>query len=354
MTNFSNLSFASPRGLPSGSRPRYLPAPQGGFSIVELLVAIAIGLILIAGLAALFANSSRAGNELEKSIRQIENGRYAAELLTEDISIAGYYGELSASGMSPAQPLTLCATATTELGWSNAALTVPTAVAGITAVQAATLGCLPNLKAGTGALALRHLDTQMVTPGTATDGTLYLQTSRCATDPNATKFVLSTASSDFTLRDLDCTAVNKVQKYVTRIYYVASCSECNGSGADNIPTLKVAELKGSAFVPSPLVEGIEEVTYDYGFDTDVDGNADVFRTGLSGVAGAADNTWSNVVGIRVNILSRTTESTPGFTESKKYVLGLSGSRGPFSDEFKRRAYSTTVRINNVAGPREIP
>ena len=59
-----------------------------GFSLIELMVAIAIGLILVAGLAMLFANSSQTGNEIDKSIRQIENGRYAAELLSEDISVA--------------------------------------------------------------------------------------------------------------------------------------------------------------------------------------------------------------------------------------------------------------------------
>ena len=46
-----------------------------GMSLIELMVALAIGLILVAGLATLFANSSQSGNELEKSIRQMENGR---------------------------------------------------------------------------------------------------------------------------------------------------------------------------------------------------------------------------------------------------------------------------------------
>lgn len=328
--------------------------PMRGFSLVELMVALAIGLILVAGLAALFANSSQSGNEIDKSIRQIENGRYAAELLTENISIAGYYGELARDGMTVTtpDPATLCATTITGLGWDNAALTIPAAVTGLTATQAAALtACLPNYKTGTVGLVLRHLDTTAVAPGAATNGGVYIQSSRCSTDPTATKFVISTASTDFTLKNLNCVAINTVQRYVARIYYVASCNEC---GIDTTPTLKRAELVGNAMVVSPLVEGIEEVAYDYAFDTNNDGAPDVYLAGLSGVAAAADNDWNNVVGVRVHMLSRTTETSPGFVDGKTYDLGLAGTRGPFTDAYKRRAYTVTARINNVAGPREIP
>src|SRR5450830_1796397 len=91
-----------------------------GFSLVELLVAMAIGLILMAGLALLFANSSQSGNEIEKSIRQIENGRYALELLNEDVSVAAYYGEITSDGMTLATA-SPCATTLADLGWDNAA-----------------------------------------------------------------------------------------------------------------------------------------------------------------------------------------------------------------------------------------
>ena len=336
-------------------RPVRLRVTSKGFSLIELMVAMTVGLILIAGLAVLFANSSQTGNDLERSIRQMENGRYAAELLNENISIAGYYGELSGVGLTYATPGSSCATTIAGLMWDNAGLTIPAAVTGFTASQAAALACLDNYKAGTAALALRFLDTSPITASaTTTDGNVYLQTSRCATDPNATKFIVSTSSADFTLHDLDCTAINKVQRYVTRIYYVANCNECTGGGIDTIPTLKSAELKGSTITVSPLVEGIEEVAFDYGFDTNGDGTPDTYLANLSGTAGAADNNWANVSGIRLNILSRATEITSGFSTSRTYVLGLAGTRGPFADAFKRRVYTTTTRINNIAGPREIP
>jgi len=344
------MKLALRRGRATAGRP------NRGFSLIELMVAIAIGLVLVAGLVTLFANSSGTTNEIEKSIRQIENGRYAAELLSENISIAGYYGELTTEGVSLTNPAA-CATASNTLGWDNGlsaspvVATVPLPMTGLSAVNAADLTCLANYKAGTVALVLRHLDPNFVVPGASTNGNVYLQTSRCATDPVATRFIASTASSDFTLKDINCVAINKVQRYITRLYYIATCNEC---GADTIPTLKRVELQGANTVISPLVEGIEDMAFDYGFDTNNDGMPDIYRTGLSGTAGAQDNDWKNVVGIRLNILSRSTETSADFTDTKSYALGLSGARGPFGDHYKRRAYTMTARLNNVAGLRETP
>ena len=327
-----------------------------GVSLVELMVAMAIGLVLVTGMVTLFANSSYITTEIDKSIRQIENGRYAIELLSENISIAGYYGELTTQNIVLASPAA-CATDSNLLGWDNGLLAAPVvAVAplpmtGLSAANAAALACLTNHKVGTVALVLRHLDTAFVVPGTATDGDVYLQTSRCATDPAATRFITSTVSASFTLKDINCVATNKVQRYVTRLYYIATCSEC---GVDTIPTLKLVELQGGQMVVSPLVEGVEDVAFDYGFDTNNDGMPDNYRTELSGIAGAQDNEWKNVVGLRVHLLSRATEPSANFTDSKSYALGLSGTRGPFNDHYKRRAYTVTTRLHNVAGLRETP
>jgi len=63
-----------------------------GFSLVELMVALAIGLVLLTLLATVFANSSRSQKEITMAAQQVENGRYAIELLSEDLRHAGFYG----------------------------------------------------------------------------------------------------------------------------------------------------------------------------------------------------------------------------------------------------------------------
>ena len=66
---------------------------QAGLSLVELMISIAIGLALMAGITMLISQQSTASSELNKASRQIENGRYASQVLRDDIELAGYYGE---------------------------------------------------------------------------------------------------------------------------------------------------------------------------------------------------------------------------------------------------------------------
>lgn len=326
---------------------------QCGFTLVELMVGLAIGLVLIASLALMFANTSHSRGELDKSIRQIENGRYAIELLQDDLEHAGFYGELSTSSLGYAVP-DACATALGSLGWDKtnpATPKAPVPIMGLSAAAAAALTCLPNHRAGTPAIALHRLGTDAVAPSaiTTTD-TAYVQSSRCASDPAASPFVMSAASADFTLQTFKCDTKNIVRPYVSRIYYLADCNECS---LDTVPTLKMAELRGTAMTVVPLAEGIEDIELQYGFDTTGVGAADKFAAGLSGTAGASDNLWANVVAVRLYLLSRTTERSPGFDDGgKQYDIGRSALVGPYTDQYKRRVYTTTIRLPNVAGPRE--
>ena len=242
-----------------------------------------------------------------------------------------------------------CVTTVSDSGWNYAALKVPAGLSGSTATETSALTCLPNAKSGTVALAIRRFDTAGAAVGAVDSASIYVQTSRCDKDLATTLTTVSTSASAFTLRDQDCLTVQQVRRYVTRIYYVAACNEC---GVDTTPTLKRAEISGTKTTISPLAEGVEEIAFEYGFDINNDGEPDVYRLGLSGTVAAADNDWANVVAVRPHLLTRTTEATAGFTDAKTYNLGMAGSRGPFTDNYKRRIYSSTVRLNNVAGPRE--
>jgi len=334
-------------------------ASQRGFSLVELMVALVVGLILVAGIALLFANSSQSASEFDKSVRQIENGRFAVDALVEDISVAGYFDAAAATTFAPAggacDPSTVLVS-TLDAMRSSTPATLPLPVEGLTATQAAALTCLPNHKAGTPALIVRRVDTTAVDTGSMTTNLLYMQASHNPTDLNAT-YLVSANPGTLVLKARDGTT-NTVRRYLSRIYYVASCNEC---GLDTVPTLKRAELRGAAFAVAPLAEGIDQVGFDYGFDTDNDGIPDQWL-GLNapGSSSTALGTlgWNNVVAVRVHVVSRTTEVSAGFNDARSYSVGQDGtatlSVGPFNDAFKRRAYTSTARLNSVAGSRERP
>lgn len=340
---------------------------QRGLGMVELMVGLVVGMLLIAGLAVMFGNASRSSAELDKSMRHIENGRHAIELLAEDLALAGYYGTAAVSTFTDSvSPCADAAAVANQLNAVHAAArppTLPRPVQGYTDAEAATLACLPHRKPGTPALALRRLDTAALAVGAAPTGTLVLQAAHHMDDTQP--FIAATGSAGLTLRDR-LGNPNVVRSFLVRVYYVARCSDCTGAGTgtgggDGIPTLMRAEFRNGSLVATPLAEGIDQVAFDYGFDTTGDGVPDRW-IGLGGQAGtleaadAAAAGWGNVMAVRVSVLSRNLEPTTGHLDTRSYPLGLQGSAsvstGPFNDAFKRRVATTTARLHSVAGLRE--
>jgi Tfp pilus assembly protein PilW len=66
--------------------------PQLGLSLIELMVAITLGLLVMAAVLALFMNVTRTNTEMAKTNRQIENGRFAIQVLQDDLAHAGFWG----------------------------------------------------------------------------------------------------------------------------------------------------------------------------------------------------------------------------------------------------------------------
>lgn len=356
---------ASPETVPApvtikgrGAIAGMLPL-QRGLSLVELMISITIGLLILASLTTLFVNQSKARAELDKSNRMIDNGRYALEVMADNLRLAGFYGEFSPSSGNPAIPGTLpdpCSTSASDIS-AALQLAVQGYNAGTGQISSLpsncgftyTAGSDRTLKEGSDILVIRRASTATpIVQGVALNGTHYLQVSRCQHD--AVRYKISTSTADFTLRKSSlCTSSSgapyaDLRNFLVQLYFVAPD---NGAG-ESIPTLKRSALDPTThgFLTTPLVEGIEYMQIDYGLDTNTDGAPDSYTSAPA----TAD--WPNVVAARVSILARNTESTAGYTDTKTYTLGLAGTFGPFNDGFKRHVYTQFVRLTNPAGRRE--
>lgn len=354
---------------------------QSGFSLIELMIGITIGMFIVAGMAMMFGNTSKSSAELEKSSRMIENGRYAADLLREDLQQAGYYdltGLYGATDYSRADP---CDTG--NLGFATSpAIVVPTPVFGFNNSWVAdytvggttvTGGCATTYTAanmkyrtGTDVLVVRHASTGApVTPASVVASTTYLQTSACSSDPLGTPFISAAGTSaTFTLKNKSCSGPRHVRPMVSRVYFVATCNVCSGASADEIPTLKMLDLQNGAMVTVALVEGIENMQIEYRLDTDGDGVVDKFGLKADAIAQectlASPNVgvcWKNVMAVDVYLLARNTEMTAGFQDTRSYTMGsTSGDVITIStaeQAFKRHAFTMTVRATNNAIQREV-
>ncbi len=368
-----------------------------GFSLVELMISIVIGLLILASMVALFVNTSGGNREMARANGMIENGRLAIELLANDVTHAGYWGghvptfddqtSTAVPGDVPTAVPNPCLAYTTP--WTAAdrgnLVHIPLQVYDSdTFCSAIVTDKQPN----TDVLVIRHAELCAASAtGTGdcadTANELYFQTTRCLTDVNP--WVLDT--NGLNLHQRNCTDAAEKRRFVSNIYYVRDHSNTG----DGIPTLVRSRFGLSGGVlghqaPEAMVEGIEGFRVELGVDnrskaytgqptgTPVDYTAAVNwldpntrTTPTNRGDGAPDGAFvscttlspctvaqlMNVTAVKIYVLVRSREPSPGYTDTKTYTLG-STTMGPFNDAFKRHVYVTTVRLPNVAGRRATP
>jgi type IV pilus assembly protein PilW len=392
---------------------RTLPArTQAGLSLVELMIAITIGLLITAGLVTVFASSSQTQNELRRTAQQIENGRYAMDILIQDLQVAGFYGSYRKLATPSAVPSNPCTTTSSTL---QSDISVPVqgyASASSTAQATLPSGCTTSLipsadlAAGSDVLVVRRASTtplNVVAGEVATSGAYYLQVNpstfelqtgagaatTCTSKADGVTAATITRRCQYPNSTDTCSATcptepgGYIRQLKVHVYYVSPCNvfasgqtKCNAN-ADNgrpIPTLKRLELTASGgaatFQSIAIAEGVEFMKIAYGVDdTPSAVNAD---TGLIGdgspdryVAEPAVAELPNVVTARIDLLVRNPEPSSGYSDSKTYALGVDpgaptnpaitlDAATSLSTNYRRHVYSTEVRLVNMSSRKEIP
>jgi len=335
-----------------------------GVTLVELMVALAIGLLVLGAMSGLFAANARSRAEIDRSAQQLENGRFALDLLRDDLRQAGFFGGFAAPGhtVSPCIPRTGVPLTAANLGWSAAGAASPLAVHGYPASEVpAGDSCLTNAKPDSDVLIVRSVETTPVPVATAAGASFandwYLQVSACANgaiDPGTAPFVVAAggtgAATRFTLHEKDCATPAPLWRLVVRAYYVGRCSVCSGAG-DGIPTLRMVELSGTTATSAAVVEGIDALRFDYGFDVAGTGRVDTVRR-CAAATPCADADWQRLASVHIHLLARATTASPGHQDGKSFDMGLAGTLGARGDNFRRRLYAMVVALPNLTGPRE--
>lgn len=395
---------------------RRLQRREGGFTLVELMISMAIGLFLVLALVTLLTNVSRSNGEMGKTNRVIENGRFALQLLDADVAHSGFWAghvpqfddliragvpaDVPAAVPDPCQDLATWTAAYKAdlIGVPAQAYEIPTVVPTPTLPVCATR--VVNPQPSTDVLVVRHTETCAAGVGgcaAPVTGEVRMQVGRC-TDPGspnftATSFVFGTDT--FTLHNRDCLTPAEQFKYVSNLYYVRNYAVTAGDG---VPTLMRSSFTGTQHAdPEALIEGIQGFRVEFGLDNLSDTGAAVNfgsaiawadATNLTSPINRGDglpDTYiscttatpctaaqlMNAVAVKIHVLVRSERPTPGYTDSKVYCLGSScpaptasscpaaatNARplmGPFCDSFKRHLFTQTVRLVNVSSRRETP
>lgn len=335
-------------------------------TLVELMTGITVGMLILTALAVLFANNSAARSEIDRTSQQIENGRFALQLLRDDIHLAGYFSGHTGGTWQIVEaciPRSGVLLSAAGLGWRASPPQTPLPIQGYAAGDTpAAESCISNQKANTDVLILRSVETTSMSVASAAGDSnandYFMQTSACADaaiDATNKPFVVApgggSATTTFTLHQKDCLTLAPVRRLVVHAYYIGKCSVCS-AGGDGVPALRVVELAGATATNVSLVEGIDSMRIEYALDTDNNGEIDTLKRCKKGADPCSSGDWSNVLGVQVYLLARNLTPSPGYIDTKTYDMGLAGTLAATNDRYKRHLYSAMVVAFNLAGPRE--
>lgn len=335
-----------------------------GLSMVELLVALALGLIITAAVMQMFLASKTTYRLQEALARVQENGRFAVGYLANDIRMAGYMGCSNVDRME----VNIIADPPSDYSFSSSTVVSGTDNVGTTNAWSAVAGSdVLELRRGsnagvklTGNMGADNANIQISnnSPGFEAGDAIFITDCSSADlfratnvsagngQGNGSQVTIAHANNNNTTNRLSkaYSADAEVMAFESVSYFIRSTGRTTASGAA-IPALFVSSrTAGTSGVVKTyeLIEGVENMQLEYGMDTTGDRAADVYRT-------ANDITtanWSRVVSVRVNLLLRSIEETVAATSgAAAQQLTYNGS-AVTADGRLRQVFSTVVAIRN--------
>ena len=324
-----------------------LKRKQAGLTLIELLIAVTLGAVVLAGTVSLFQQSKSSSVQDEQIARMQENGRFALRALTGELSMMGFWAGVTNTTLIDVTNASVgsddCATAPSWMLDTSVAIEFTNDI-----TVSPYLGCIAtaDIVPDTDVISIKRVADQpdMTTDnlgqqdtGEVVDEGMYLETDTVA----ALLYEASSTSSTSPTVVPDGT----VSRYLPAVFYVRPCSDCSGAG-DGVPTLVRETLVQDDMVAQPMVEGIENLQIEFGVDgTDTDLAADYYVPNLAETVVTAAH-LNNAVTARVFLLVRSVNPIPGYTNDKSYNLGTKVVAAA-NDSFYRRVYTGTVQMRNA-------
>ena len=341
----------------------------GGFSLLELMVAMGISVLLLAGVISIFASSRTAYENTDRSSRIQENGRLALDIITRHIRASGFVG----CARQPTYVSTSLSSATT-LQWNfldgpvrgfqatgagawtpamDASIASPTDGSDVLVLRVPAREATPLQLTTDMASAAADL---VVTPG-ATNGVqdndiaiaysceaqsvFQVRTFTAGTGTithgiggTTTGVPIYPGNASGTLNYTYRRDVTHVLPVETVVYYVtASTSPALPAGTTSL------WRRVALNAPEELIEGVEQMQLQFGVDTNGDVIVDQYQT-----ANLISN-WQRVISVRVALLVRSLEEYGLDTDQRTYQL-IDVPVAAAADRRMREVFTATAAIRN--------
>ena len=300
-----------------------------GFSLIELMVSIVLGLIIIAGAASIYLASKRSMTEVEQVAAVSENGRFALQLLNSAVRHVSFFGGARPPDIRDDASLVAvtgdCTGDAAAYDTDNAFFAVR--ATGTPGASVSVLGCITDALANTDVLVIKGVapsplyDADPDDPNAPRDGSISFPTGAWSSEET---YVVSNSESGILVDGADTApsvavgtefALGVAWPYRLQIYYIRNAAT---------PTLARKVLawdtaSGTVAVDTQdLVQGVENIRYLFSYDSDGDGEVDITEN-LTGVTAA--DAWDTVISLQVFLLVRSDAADPDYLDEKTYNLG---------------------------------
>ncbi len=317
---------------------------QKGFSMVELLVAMVIQFILLAGMVYVYSNSRVMFTVNEQLSRVQENGRYLTDALLYDIRMAGYSGCRSIDEIVPniianSPPTFASLTDSIAVFENGAGWTNPTALARVAGSDVITLQSAQG--SGVGLVGNMAADNANIQVGSNPDGFAANDLMLISDCSKADLFRASSVSSGGSVTIAHANNVNtdnrlskaygndaQIMSFDAHTYFI-------GTGANGEPGLYQHSFNSNT--ATLLAEGVENMQLLLAEDTSGDQEPDTY------VDATAVSDWQAVIGVRVGLLMRSNNNVA--TEARAFTFnGANANSG--NDTRVRKAFWSYAAMRN--------
>lgn len=329
---------------------------EQGISLVELLIAMLIGLVLLNTLVQVFISNSTATKTISGHSALQENGRIAVNKLSNSFRSAGHYGGVNGDEITVVGGLALTGIGSCNHSWmTDTEIPIKgfegaSAIGGVAGLPA---NCIPagQYTANSDLFVVRYGSAIDATPiGGMEANTAYLRSS-IGSGINGGELLLGSDSSSTLLGGGNDGVGISNYEYKTELYFIRPCSALVGTNCeDGLDTLVRYTLQGGTLTAEEIAEGIEQLQIVYGTDLhDETGDtsqrdyvADEYRI----ASGVSD--WNEVVSVRLNIIVRSNTPDASHTDTNTYSLAGAYDFTPATaaQHYHRKVYTKVIQLRN--------
>jgi type IV pilus assembly protein PilW len=317
-----------------------------GFSLVELMVAMVIGLIIVSGAFSMNNSTRKTQVKSEEQMDMVADARFAIEMIAYDLRQAGSWGGTNKDGLISCRSTDSACVAPPTAGNDCAlagspvwAFNLSQPVFATDAANPYATTCIPTSTeeylAGTDVLDIRYADSNIVATANLRAGQAYVRSNFI----NGQVFVGATPPTLSSYESSALTANHELHAYA---YYISSFTDVSGDG---IPSLRrVSLVNGPAVQAQVLVSGVADLQVQFGVDTTGDGIVNRYDPPATVTA---DNNWFNVYAAKIWLLMRTDKKQKGINTAKSFdIAGATVTKGG-QDDYRYFMVSSVVDMRNL-------